>query len=55
MVVVPTPTSYFETELFVDGHIESQIFGPADAVTRVSLETITKAVIDAVNGDGNSK
>lgn len=51
MVIVPSPSRYFEIEFFADGHIEVQTFGPAGLVTNVSLEQITRAVVAAVNGD----
>jgi hypothetical protein len=50
MVVIPTPSSYYEVEFFADGHIERQIFGPAGAVHQTTLEGITEAVIRDVNG-----
>jgi hypothetical protein len=50
MVVVPTPSSYYEVEFFGDGRIESQTFGPSSEVRRFRLKKITQEVIQAVNG-----
>jgi hypothetical protein len=50
MVVIPTPSSYYEVEFFADGHIEKQTFGPAGEVDETTLEEITAAVIRDVNG-----
>ena len=50
MVIVPAPSKYYEIEFFPDGHIESQTFGPANAVTSCTLGEITEAVISDVNG-----
>jgi len=50
MVVIPTPANYYEVEFFADGHIESQAFGPAGEVRNVSLDAITRVVVQAVNG-----
>lgn len=49
MVIVPTPSKYYEIEFFADGHIESQTFGSAGAVTQVTLDQIAEAVIADVN------
>ena len=53
MVIVPTPSSYYEVECFADGHIESQTFGPAAEVRHVSLDTIAQEVLKAVNRDNS--
>ena len=37
MVVVPTPSKYYEVEFFADGHIETQTFGPPSDVKTVTL------------------
>ena len=50
MVVVPTPSKYYEIEFFADGHIESQVFGPQSDVQLPTLAAITQAVIRDVNG-----
>lgn len=50
MVVVPSPSSYFEVEFFSEGHIEVQEFGRAGGVYRATFESITGKVIDSVNG-----
>ena len=50
MVVVPTPSKYYEIEFFADGHIESQTFGPSSAVSRVTIDEIRATVIHEVNG-----
>jgi hypothetical protein len=50
MVVIPTPSSYYEVEFFSDGHIEVQTFAGSSEVKRTSFEEITQAVIQAVNG-----
>jgi hypothetical protein len=50
MVIVPSPSRYFEIEFFADGRIESQEFGPAGDVKDVSLEGIIRDVGTAVNG-----
>lgn len=50
MVIIPTPARYYEIEFFADGHIESQIFGPAGAVERATLDGLAEAVIRDVNG-----
>ena len=48
MVVVPTPSTYYEVEFFADGHIEAQTFGPQSEVKTVTLQDITGAVIQDV-------
>ena len=50
MVIVPSPSRYFEIEFFADGRIEVQTFGPASKVTAVSVDEITQSVVGAVNG-----
>jgi hypothetical protein len=50
MVVVPAPSQYFEIEFFVDGHVETQRFGPAGPVQSGSIDEVTAAVVNAVNG-----
>lgn len=37
MVVIPTPSKYYEVEFFEDGHIEVQKFGPGTDVDKVGL------------------
>jgi hypothetical protein len=57
MVIIPTPSKYYEVEFFADGHIESQTFGPAGSVENPTLDEIAGAVIRDVNGSeiGESK
>jgi hypothetical protein len=50
MVIVPTPSKYFEIEFFADGHIESQTFGPAGDVATFSLDEISGRVISDLEG-----
>ena len=50
MVIVPAPSKYYEIEFFADGHIESQTFGPSNAVQRVTHAEISETVIRDVNG-----
>ena len=50
LVVVPTPSKYYEVEFFADGRIESQTFGPAGWVERPTLDEIARAVIRDVSG-----
>ena len=51
MVIVPSPSHYFEIEFFADGHIEAQTFGPPSRVKDVSLEQIIRNVVASVNGN----
>lgn len=50
MVIVPTPSKYYEIEFFADGHIESQEFGPAGSIKSLTLDEVAIAVIHDVNG-----
>ena len=50
MVVIPTPSRYYEVEFFADGRIESQAFGPSSPVVAVTLDEITSAVVGDVAG-----
>ncbi|WP_058188091.1 hypothetical protein [Terracidiphilus gabretensis] len=50
MVIVPTPSKYYEIEFFADGHIETQLFGPQSSVQRQTVQEITEAIIQDVNG-----
>jgi hypothetical protein len=50
MVVVPSPSTYYEIEFFADGHIEVQTFGTPSQVDTVTLQEITDRVIRDVNG-----
>ena len=50
MVIVPTPSRYYEIEFFADGHIESQTFGPSANVETVTLDEIATQVIRDVEG-----
>jgi hypothetical protein len=50
MVVVPSPSTYYEIEFFADGHIEVQTFGTPSQVQTVTLMEITERVIRDVNG-----
>lgn len=51
MVVVPTPSKYFEIEFFADGAIEMQTFGPQSLVKSTLLDEITSEVVESVNGE----
>ena len=50
MVIVPSPSKYYEIEFFGDGHIEAQTFGPQRSVKTVTLDEILEAVIHDANG-----
>jgi hypothetical protein len=50
MVVIPTPSKYYEVEFFADGHIERQTFGPSGSVEQTTLDEITEVVLRDVNG-----
>jgi hypothetical protein len=51
MVVVPTPSKYYEVEFFADGRIEVQTFGPASDVSLISLDEIQRLVINDIHGE----
>jgi hypothetical protein len=50
MVVVPSPSKYFEIEFFPNGAIEMQTFGPQSLVKPATFDEIATEVIQAVNG-----
>jgi hypothetical protein len=50
MVIAPAPSRYYEIEFFADGHVESQVFGPASLVRDVPLDEIFEDVRTAING-----
>lgn len=55
MVIVPTPSKYYEIEFFADGSIESQEFGPSSPVTETTLNEITDLVMrDAIGKEALS-
>ena len=45
MVVVPTPSKYWEIEFFEGGEIEVQQFGPASDVNSMDLEPLLSGVL----------
>jgi hypothetical protein len=49
MVIVPTPSKYYEIEFFADGHVESQTFGPQSNVKSMTAEEIVEAVLHDLN------
>jgi hypothetical protein len=49
MVVVPSPSKYFEIEFFADGAIEMQTYGPQSLVKSVGLDEMAGEVIQTVN------
>jgi hypothetical protein len=51
MVIVRTPSHYYEIEFFENGRVDVQTFGPASAIRTMTPEQIEA---ELVNGTGNS-
>jgi hypothetical protein len=50
MVIVASPSKYWEIEFFADGRIEVQTFCPSSDIDAMTLEAVTEAVVRDVNG-----
>ena len=48
MVVLPSPSRYYEIEFFADSRVEVQTFGPASAVEVIPYDEMRRRVISEI-------